>query len=157
MHRSSVLDARSNGIDPALLNIASGFKLGLMPAGNRSDGHITFFCNPDEPLIFSVTCLQCPYSTPCHSFTIYFWAKALSVNGISLAGIDGDNNICFAIDESKVTLMRLDAVSPHPTRTASAASCNARVAEPLLLLFVVVYWFDNSSWCFVAHSFSVLT
>jgi hypothetical protein len=45
------------------------------------------------------------------SFTIYFWAKALSVNGIRLAGIDGDNNICFAIDQEQTTLMRRDAVS----------------------------------------------
>jgi len=118
MHRSSVLDARSNGIDPALLNIASGFKLGLMPAGN--------------------------------SFTIYFWAKALSVNGISLAGIDGDNNICFAIDESKVTLMRLDAL-----RNSSNTPLSARNTMKTVELWSEDDDDGTEEWGFFAISFDM--
>jgi len=84
LHRSNIASLLQHGVSPLELNIAHGFKLGLLQAGT--------------------------------SQTMYFWAKAIDVNGVDIAGMDGDNNICFSISQREATLVRRNAL--HDGNTA---------------------------------------
>eukprot|EP00873_Tetraselmis_striata_P014405 jgi/Tetstr1/434669/TSEL_023760.t1 len=78
LHLSNIASLALHGVPPLELNIAHGFKLGLLQAGT--------------------------------SQTMYFWAKATDVNGVNIAGMDGDNNICFSISQREATLVRRNAL-----------------------------------------------
>ena len=50
------------------------------------------------------------------SSTLYFWARtpgSEGIDGISLAGMDNDHNLCFYISGRKASIMRYGSVSPE--------------------------------------------